>query len=396
MAHQVGSSQISSMLQHAGFGDQPANLKSADPIVISQVILKLEQIKIFDKNPRKSINSKYGQIKQSIKKQGGLTNNFNVTRRPGEEHYIIQSGGNTRYAVLKELYKETGDECFNLVNCLYIPWVSEATILTNHLIENLLRGDMVFIDQAHAVASLKLELEEEHNKTLSGREFEDLSKQLGFDISRRNASRMTQAIELDEYIPCAMRGGLSVKKLDQLKTLKSECYRVKDLTSPQIDALYANTLSALDGDVLDIGKVRNLLCTNLAKATNNTIAVIEIIMTDDAQSDVIEPKITPKSSTKNRKERTKNPEKQFLETGFGLAHAIGVLDGCEDVIIQSDIKPGYEIKAGRHAPLPETPFFIFLSALLKQEGKRVFTEIDLLQIDDQTFDLCLSLLKHCR
>jgi len=48
---------------------------------------------------------------------------------------MVESGGNTRLKILKELYKETADEAFNTVHCLFIPWKSESTILTAHLIE---------------------------------------------------------------------------------------------------------------------------------------------------------------------------------------------------------------------------------------------------------------------
>ncbi len=58
---------------------------------------------------------------------------------------MVESGGNTRLAILNELYLETGDEAFNTVHCLFVPWKSEAAVLSAHLIENEMRGDMTLI-----------------------------------------------------------------------------------------------------------------------------------------------------------------------------------------------------------------------------------------------------------
>ncbi len=394
MAHKVDGSEINSMLNQTGFGDNVTTLKASDPIVITQIILKLEQIKPYDKNPRQAQNPKYQSIKDSVKQQRGLNNHFNVTRRPGDELYMIQSGGNTRYAVLRELYDESGDDVFNTVHCLFIPWKSEATVLSHHLIENLVRGEMLFIDQAYAVSVLKSEIEMGLNRTLSAREFEAQTKQLGFDISRRNASRMALAIELDQYIPHALRGGLSITAIDKLNALKTDCARVKDLSDSQVNALYANTLSALDDKDLSIDEVRHALCVAMAQSTNTTPEMIEVMMAQDAQSPVVANK--PAVSIHEKQKTTPEITEISVETGYRLAHAIGKMGGFDNVIQPSDTMPGYQIEVGQAAPPMESPLLLFLQALINQKGVGVFGQIDLLQIDDQTLTHCYSLLRHCR
>ncbi|MGV8442372.1 hypothetical protein ACV34A_33640, partial [Pseudomonas aeruginosa] len=65
-----------------------------------------------------------------------------ITRRPGEAHYIIRNGGNTRLAILRELWSETKEERFFRIACLFRPWPARGEIvaLTGHLAENELRG----------------------------------------------------------------------------------------------------------------------------------------------------------------------------------------------------------------------------------------------------------------
>lgn len=44
--------------------------KLSDPLVITPMLLTLEQIKPYDHNPRQSRNPKYDEIKASIKERG--------------------------------------------------------------------------------------------------------------------------------------------------------------------------------------------------------------------------------------------------------------------------------------------------------------------------------------
>ena len=59
----------------------------------------LDQLRAFDLDPRITRNPEYDEIKKSIKSRG-LDNPPQITQRPGEKHYIIADGGNTRLAIL--------------------------------------------------------------------------------------------------------------------------------------------------------------------------------------------------------------------------------------------------------------------------------------------------------
>jgi ParB family protein of integrating conjugative element (PFGI_1 class) len=138
------SEDVKNLLLEGNFGLSTDDaLPLTDPISTTQMVLKLEDIKPYDKNPRRERNPEYEKIKASIRSKKQLNNNFNVTRRPGDDLLMVESGGNTRLSILKELYKETADEAFNTVHCLFVPWTSESSILTAHLIENEMRGDMM-------------------------------------------------------------------------------------------------------------------------------------------------------------------------------------------------------------------------------------------------------------
>ena len=69
----------------------------------------LNQLRAFDLNPRLTKNPEYDEIKESIRNRG-LDYPPQITQRPGESFYIIANGGNTRLAILNELWLETHDK----------------------------------------------------------------------------------------------------------------------------------------------------------------------------------------------------------------------------------------------------------------------------------------------
>ena len=76
-----------------------ANIAPSDPISETQMILTLDDIRVYEKNPRTGANPNYHSIKESIR-DVGLKQPLIVTRRPGEDFYVLSHGGGTR---LKEL-----------------------------------------------------------------------------------------------------------------------------------------------------------------------------------------------------------------------------------------------------------------------------------------------------
>src|SRR3546814_10564346 len=101
------------------------------------MMVTLNQLRPYDHDPRVTRNPAYAEIKASIRERG-LDAPPAITRRPGEAHYIIRNGGNTRLAILRELWSETKEERFFRIVCLFRPWPARGEIvaLTGHLAEN--------------------------------------------------------------------------------------------------------------------------------------------------------------------------------------------------------------------------------------------------------------------
>ena len=70
-----------------------------------QIELTVDDIRPYENNPRRSVNVKFDDIKESIR-TSGLRLPLTVTRRPGESHYIVEAGGNTRLLALQQLWAE--------------------------------------------------------------------------------------------------------------------------------------------------------------------------------------------------------------------------------------------------------------------------------------------------
>src|SRR3546814_14535190 len=96
----------SDLLLAAGFERSgPAASALSDPIADTPMVVTLDQLRPYDHDPRKKRNPAYEDIKASIRERG-LDAAPAITRRPGEDHYIIRNGGNTRPAIQPERWSE--------------------------------------------------------------------------------------------------------------------------------------------------------------------------------------------------------------------------------------------------------------------------------------------------
>ena len=157
--------------------------EQADPRHDCQIELRVDDIQPYEHNPRRANNAKFAEIKESIRSTG-IRNPLTVTRRPGEQHFIVEAGGNTRLLAVQQLWAETGDPRFEKLTVLFRPWRSEGHVLVAHLIENEQRGELTFWDKANGVVALKARLEEEKGRPLSLRQFEEELKAAGFSVSK--------------------------------------------------------------------------------------------------------------------------------------------------------------------------------------------------------------------
>lgn len=142
------------------------------------------QIKPYSRNPRRSKNPNYEQIKESIRVKG-LLNALTVTRRPGDEDYTIYGGGNTRLDILQQFAELfPGNPLYVPITVIYRTWRTESEVIAAHLVENEVRGDITFWDRAMGLMSLKQELEAESGKMLSANEVRTKAAEQGWKLSR--------------------------------------------------------------------------------------------------------------------------------------------------------------------------------------------------------------------
>ena len=223
---EMTSQQMAGKLLAAGFERSgPSTSALSDPIADTPMVVTLDQLRPYDHDPRKKRNPAYEDIKASIRERG-LDAAPAITRRPGEDHYIIRNGGNTRLAILRELWSETKDERFFRISCLFRPWPSrgEVVMLTGHLAENELRGGLTFIERALGVEKAREFYEQESGAALSQSELARRLAADGFPVQQSHISRMNDAVRyLLPAIPTVLYGGLGRHQVERLSVMRKAC-----------------------------------------------------------------------------------------------------------------------------------------------------------------------------
>ncbi|SFY07949.1 ParB family protein [Azotobacter vinelandii] len=233
----------------------PAATRLSDPIADTPLVLTLDDVLPYDANPRTTQNPKYDEIKESIR-QRGLDAPPPVTRRPGEEKYRIRNGGNTRLSILKELYQETGDDRYYRFHCLFRPWDAargEIIVLTGHLAENDLKGDLKFIERAIAVEKARTLYEAEAGKAVSQRELASRLSADGYPVSQSHISKMLDTIQhLLPAIPGLLYSGLGVDRISKILALRKTASACWDKhyqgEGVEFEMLFQDVLSQFEGD----------------------------------------------------------------------------------------------------------------------------------------------------
>lgn len=193
-----------------GPADAAAGLQRGDDLDGARILVPVLDIRPYDRNPRRALNPRFDEIKASIRAVGLLTP-FNVTRRPGETHYMVSGGGNTRLAILQELVRE-GETRFERVELTFKAWHGDAEAIAGHIGENDQRGEMSFWDRAAGIMDIKTALEAQTGSPLSLRQLEAELKRLGLPVALANLSLMKFALE--RLAPLGQRlTGLDVKRI---------------------------------------------------------------------------------------------------------------------------------------------------------------------------------------
>jgi ParB family protein of integrating conjugative element (PFGI_1 class) len=256
----------------------------SDPVTDTPMVMTLEQLRPYEHNPRFIRNPLYDDIKASIRERG-LDQPPPITRRPGEAYFIIRNGGNTRLAILGELWQETRDERFFRIHCLFRPWSNEITALLGHLAESDLHGQLTFIERALAVAKLKTMLEAEA-PVLSQRELAARLAAGGYPISQSHISRMLDTLEhLLPAIPQTLYAGLGKSQIERLISLRSQTERTWNRYPNATDAFaefWLETLVGFDADPesFDLERIKDELLERMSHLLGQSYRMLALELSD--------------------------------------------------------------------------------------------------------------------
>ena len=305
---EITSQQMAGKLLAAGFERSgPSALALSDPIADTPMVVTLDQLRPYDHDPRKKRNSAYEEIKASIRERG-LDAAPAITRRPGDDHYIIRNGGNTRLAILRELWSETKDERFFRISCLFRPWPSrgEVVMLTGHLAENELRGGLTFIERALGVEKAREFYEQESVTALSQSELARRLAADGFPVQQSHISRMNDAVRyLLPAIPTVLYGGLGRHQVERLSVMRKACmlawerYAKGRSLVQDFDEFFQEVLSQFDvqADEFSAQRVQDELIGQMAELLGVDYDVLALDMTEsDSRQRALASDPTPPST----------------------------------------------------------------------------------------------------
>ncbi|RMS74307.1 ParB family protein [Pseudomonas savastanoi] len=282
MASKLTADEITGKLLQGSFSRSgPSVDRLPDPIADTPMVLTLDELSAYEHNPRTVTNIKYQEIKDSIRVRG-LDQPPQVTRRPGEKKFIIRNGGNTRLSILRELYKETGDERFYRISVLFRPWDGERgeiIALTGHLAENDLRGNLMFIERAVGIENARAIYEQETGEPISQRELARRLKADGYPVSQSHISKMQETIRcLLPVIPAALYSGLGKPQIERLLALRKaaaqtwQTHTEGKTNVTDFEVLFQDVLSMFDGDASEFvcERVQDELISHMKEGTGRT------------------------------------------------------------------------------------------------------------------------------
>ncbi|EJW2018184.1 hypothetical protein NSR52_000709 [Salmonella enterica] len=216
------------------------------------VSVSLDQLRAFDLNPRITRNPNYDEIKESIRHRG-LEHPPQITRRPGETFYIIANGGNTRLAILNDLWLETHNKKYWNIICHYRKWRADQSVeegnlqcLMGHLIEDGMKGELTFIERALGIQNA-VNLHQSINKGCSQNETVKMLAQEGYPLSQTLLSIMSATITLLlPYISDLLYSGLSRTNIEKLLALRSSTEKFWDKACQELPSSVERNLPLFD------------------------------------------------------------------------------------------------------------------------------------------------------
>ncbi|HFJ0421563.1 TPA: ParB family protein [Pseudomonas aeruginosa] len=281
----------------------------SDPMVDTPIIVTLDELLPYELDPRITRNPLYDEIKASIR-QRGLDAPPPITRRPGASHFIIRNGGNTRLAILRELWSETRNESFYRVPCLFRPWPERGEIiaLTGHLAENELHGGLTFIERALGIEKARELYEQESGKPLSQSELARRLSGDGYPVPQSHISRMQDTVRyLLPAIPNVLYNGLGRHQVERLAVLRKaaelswqKCADGKSL-STDFETLFHDVLIPFDAqpEAFSATRVRDELIGQMADilGVDYNVLELEVDSTEHRQRAVTSPPVAQTDET---------------------------------------------------------------------------------------------------
>lgn len=304
-----------------------------DPIADTPMTVTLDEIQPYDLNPRLMRNPRYDEIKASIRERG-LDSPPAITRRPGEKHYIIRNGGNTRLAILRELWSETRDQRFFRISCLFRPWRERGEILalTGHLAENELHGGLSFIERALGIEKARELYEQETGQMLSQSELNRRLNADGYPLNQPLISRMHDAVcYLLPAIPTVLYSGLGRLPVERLLTLRRVGARIweshsqaKNDLRTDFTTLFHDVLSTFDGPIDDFSDqhVQDELVGQMAESLDVDYETLTLEFTEiETRQRGPEHEPSPPSSPPSAEDRRSESTPQLSREPAGMRSA---------------------------------------------------------------------------
>ncbi|WP_413730211.1 ParB family protein [Sodalis sp. RH22] len=299
---ELTSQGMADKLLSAGFERSgPSAAALSDPIADTPMVVTLDELRPYELDPRRTRNPLYEEIKASVRERG-LDAPPPITRRPGAEHFIIRNGGNTRLAILRELWAETKEERFFRISCLFRPWPErgEIIVLTGHLAEDELHGRLSFIERALGVEEAREFYEQEDGRSLSQSELARRLSADGYPIQQSHISRMQDAVRyLLPVIPTVLYGGLGRHQVERLGVLRRACERAWEAHSAakrlpmDFASFFQDVLAPFDAgsDTFSLQRVQDELIGQMAELLelNYDTLNLEVIESEHRQQVLTSP-----------------------------------------------------------------------------------------------------------
>lgn len=302
----VSPQEMAGKLMAEGFSRSgPVAQVLSDPVADTPMVVTLDDLLPYELDPRLTRNPLYDDIKASIRERG-LDAPPPITRRPGADHFIIRNGGNTRLAILRELWSETKEEQFFRIYCLFRPWPERGEIiaLTGHLAENELRGGLTFIERALGVEKARELYELESGKPLSQSELARRLSADGYPVPQSHISRMQDTVRfLLPAIPKVLYNGLGRHQVERLAVLRKaaeltwEKYAHGKELVTDFETLFHDVLAPFDGQPGSFsgGRVQDELIGQMSEllGIDYNVLGLDVDSTEHRQRAVNSPPLQP-------------------------------------------------------------------------------------------------------